>query len=107
MIFHSYDCESHKGDLCNLEVKLQDIVTNAMNSSAATTEESSSGLYPDGTSLKIHGLRNKETFYVEDGMRRSIPDWEFFLCMKFELSKVISLTESAINAIPLGSPLQV
>jgi hypothetical protein len=40
-------------------------------------------------------------------MRRSIPDWEFFLCMKFELSKVISLTESEINAIPLGSPLQV
>ena len=87
--------------------KMQDIMTNAMNSSAATTEETSSGLYPDGTLLKIHGLRNKEIFYMEDGMRRSIPDWDFFLCMKFELSKVISLSESEVNAIPLGSPLQV
>jgi hypothetical protein len=57
--------------------------------------------------VKGAGFRSKEIFYIEGGQRRSIPDWDYFVCMKFEISKVLALSEEILNNIPLGIPLQI
>ena len=96
MILHSQDCEYFPGDLCRLKF---DGNTTLMTTSKLQSD------YEDGSLLK--SAKRKEIFYMENGRKRSIPDWDYFLCRKFDLKKVIVVSSEILDAIPTGEPLQI
>jgi hypothetical protein len=53
----------------------------------------------------IVGKGGKEIFLVENKTRRPFPDFETFVKMKFETSKVKHASDAIMAAIPLGAPL--
>lgn len=50
-------------------------------------------------------VRAKEIFFIRDGRKHSIPNWDTFLAMKLDMAKVISLEAVEYEEIPLGETL--
>lgn len=63
------------------------------------------GDLPDNTLVKLDSKHAPEIFVMEDGKKRSIPDWSTFVAMHFELGKVVHMPQEKFDAIEVGSPL--
>jgi hypothetical protein len=102
MILHSQDCESYPGDLCRLKFDGSDAAAVPARSAAS---KELTAQYPDGSLLKM--AKSREIYYMENGYKRSIPDWDYFLCRKFDIKKVIVVSDSVFQSIPTGDPLTI
>ena len=103
MILHSQDCESYPGDLCRLKFDGSELAATAAR--VAASKPLTVGHFPDGSLLKLG--KSREIYYVENGHKRSIPDWDYFLCRKFDIKKVIVVSDSVFQSIPTGDPLTI
>jgi hypothetical protein len=61
--------------------------------------------YPDGMLVREEGWNHKEIFYIKDGTRRSIPDWDTFTAMNLDVNKVTALPVTEFDSIPVGQPM--
>jgi len=61
--------------------------------------------FPDGTIIKLEGKKHQSIYYMEKGRKRWIPDWDTFVYMKLDMGKVMNLSPSEFEAIPLGPEL--
>lgn len=59
--------------------------------------------YSNGTLVRLHGGR--EIFIIENGSKRSIPNFDTFIAMKLDLNKVVSLSPDEFDAIPSGESM--
>jgi hypothetical protein len=53
----------------------------------------------------IQGQNGKQIFYVENGKRRGIPDFDTFLAYNFTMADVIVISDTKMATVPLGDPL--
>jgi hypothetical protein len=61
--------------------------------------------FPNNTLLKLP--RGREIFIVIDGKKHSIPNFDTFVAMRLDLSKVVSVNLDEMNSVPTGLPMPV
>ena len=49
--------------------------------------------------------KSKEIMYVKDGLKHAIPNWDTFVAMRLDSSKVVSLNVQEFEDVALGDPL--
>src|SRR4051794_25158444 len=57
----------------------------------------------NGSVIQVYG--QPAIYFVEDGLRRHIPDMSTFWSRDFYPGQVLFISEAEMNSIPLGAPL--
>ncbi len=72
------------------------------SSPSSPSSPTSSSVFPDGTLVKGSG---PQIYLIEKGLRRLIPDLKTVEKLGLNQSNIVTIDDSALKSIPLGSPI--